>query len=145
VRRFLITGALGQIGSELVPALRRRYGADPTVSPGRDPRGVVTSGVVGPRRPACPSYPRVRFFDPDRYAVPESVDADDETVIPMILAGKRRVFEVRVEGQPVKFLVDTGSPFPLTVDGGMAEKAHLPRSRMGQGARRAPAQVGPSP
>jgi nucleoside-diphosphate-sugar epimerase len=28
MRRILVTGALGQIGSELVPALRKRYGAD---------------------------------------------------------------------------------------------------------------------
>src|SRR5919109_722053 len=27
-RRILVTGALGQIGSELVPALRERYGAE---------------------------------------------------------------------------------------------------------------------
>ena len=26
MRRILVTGALGQIGSELVPALRERYG-----------------------------------------------------------------------------------------------------------------------
>jgi nucleoside-diphosphate-sugar epimerase len=31
-RRILITGALGQIGSELVPALRERYGADRIVA-----------------------------------------------------------------------------------------------------------------
>jgi len=32
VRRILVTGALGQIGSELVPALRDRYGADQVVA-----------------------------------------------------------------------------------------------------------------
>jgi nucleoside-diphosphate-sugar epimerase len=32
VRRILVTGALGQIGSELVPALRDRYGADNVVA-----------------------------------------------------------------------------------------------------------------
>lgn len=31
-RRILVTGALGQIGTELVPALRRRYGADRVVA-----------------------------------------------------------------------------------------------------------------
>ena len=30
-RRILVTGAAGQIGSELVPALRARYGADRVV------------------------------------------------------------------------------------------------------------------
>jgi nucleoside-diphosphate-sugar epimerase len=32
VRRILVTGALGQIGSELVPALRARHGADAVVA-----------------------------------------------------------------------------------------------------------------
>lgn len=32
VRRILVTGALGQIGSELVPALRQRYGAEHVVA-----------------------------------------------------------------------------------------------------------------
>jgi len=32
VKRILVTGALGQIGSELVPALRERYGADNVVA-----------------------------------------------------------------------------------------------------------------
>jgi nucleoside-diphosphate-sugar epimerase len=32
MRRILVTGALGQIGSELVPALRGRYGADAVVA-----------------------------------------------------------------------------------------------------------------
>jgi nucleoside-diphosphate-sugar epimerase len=32
VRRILVTGALGQIGSELVPTLRGRYGADRIVA-----------------------------------------------------------------------------------------------------------------
>jgi len=32
MKRILVTGALGQIGSELVPALRQRYGADQVVA-----------------------------------------------------------------------------------------------------------------
>ena len=32
MRRILVTGALGQIGAELVPALRQRYGADRVVA-----------------------------------------------------------------------------------------------------------------
>ena len=32
MRRILVTGALGQIGAELVPALREKYGADAVVA-----------------------------------------------------------------------------------------------------------------
>jgi nucleoside-diphosphate-sugar epimerase len=43
--RVLVTGALGQIGSELVPALRRRYGADRVVaSDVHMPAGVPDEG-----------------------------------------------------------------------------------------------------
>ncbi len=34
MRRILVTGAAGQIGSELVPALRERYGADSVIAAG---------------------------------------------------------------------------------------------------------------
>ena len=32
MRKILVTGALGQIGSEIVPALRQRYGAENVVA-----------------------------------------------------------------------------------------------------------------
>jgi len=49
VKRILVTGALGQIGSELVPALRGRYGADAVVAsdirvPPRSLEGAVAAG-----------------------------------------------------------------------------------------------------
>ena len=36
--RILVTGAAGQIGSELVPALRQRYGAEKVVTRMRETR-----------------------------------------------------------------------------------------------------------
>jgi len=45
-RRILVTGALGQIGSELVPALRERHGADGVVA--SDVRAIAAGGGEGP-------------------------------------------------------------------------------------------------
>lgn len=53
MRRFLVTGALGQIGSELVPALRRRYGAD----------RVVASDVRMPAAAAAPQEGPFEYVD----------------------------------------------------------------------------------
>ena len=47
MRKILVTGALGQIGSELVPALRERYGADRVVASDirmRPPRAARDAG-----------------------------------------------------------------------------------------------------
>ena len=47
MRKILVTGALGQIGAELVPALRQRHGADHVVASGwrrRDVAAVVDGG-----------------------------------------------------------------------------------------------------
>ncbi len=46
MKRILVTGALGQIGSELVAALRRRYGADNVVA--SDIRMPADTGLEGP-------------------------------------------------------------------------------------------------
>jgi nucleoside-diphosphate-sugar epimerase len=47
--RFLVIGALGQIGSELVPALRARYGADNVIaSDVREPSGAREAGPFVP-------------------------------------------------------------------------------------------------
>ena len=46
MRRILVTGALGQIGSELVPALREHHGADQVVA--SDVRMSPGSGDAGP-------------------------------------------------------------------------------------------------
>jgi len=53
MQRKLFTGALGQIGSELVPALRERYGQDAVLASDirigslADQRSAVTGGMGG--------------------------------------------------------------------------------------------------
>src|SRR5947208_1600910 len=49
-RNFLVTGALGQIGSELVPALRARYGPERVIATDirMPPRGASGVGDSGP-------------------------------------------------------------------------------------------------
>ena len=52
MERILVTGAYGQIGSELVPALRDRYGED----------NVIAAGYENPAPPQFPSRPNL-FVD----------------------------------------------------------------------------------
>ena len=48
MKRILVTGATGQIGSELTPALRRRYGAANVVAAGHRARPDQALGEAGP-------------------------------------------------------------------------------------------------
>jgi hypothetical protein len=63
---------------------------------------------------------RVRFIDPSRYAVPSSVSAPDEAVLPIQFAGVRPSVEVEVDGKPLRVLVDTGLPVQLVLSGASA-------------------------
>ncbi len=47
-RKILVTGALGQIGSELVPALRQRYGDDSVVATDLRMRAGAEAADIGP-------------------------------------------------------------------------------------------------
>ncbi len=47
-RRILVTGALGQIGTDLVPALRERYGADQVVAAGHHKAPSAAFHAAGP-------------------------------------------------------------------------------------------------
>ena len=58
MRRILVTGALGQIGSELVPALRERYGSDNVVASDIrvPPKQVATDGPYSEIEIGTPRY-----------------------------------------------------------------------------------------
>lgn len=71
MRRILVTGALGQIGSELVPALRARYGAMAVIaSDVRDAPPAITNGG-----------PFVRLDVTDRAALEQVVTEYDVGII----------------------------------------------------------------
>jgi predicted aspartyl protease len=68
---------------------------------------------------------RVRFLDPDRYAVAEQTAAPDETVLPLRLVSNRPIVEVEIEGKPVKLLLDTGTSYGVVLGGSVARAAGL--------------------
>ena len=51
MRRILVTGALGQIGAELTPALRQRYGADNVIASSRRSLPAAGERDAGPFEP----------------------------------------------------------------------------------------------
>jgi len=67
----------------------------------------------------------VRFYDPDVYAVPESISAPDEAVLPIQVVGRRPMVELTFNGQTLPVLLDTGSVFGLILSGEVAERAGI--------------------
>jgi hypothetical protein len=59
----------------------------------------------------------VRFLDPRRYEVPDTVSAENERVIPMRVRGKRPFVEVEVDGKSTQVLLDTGMPNNIVLSG----------------------------
>ncbi len=69
---------------------------------------------------------RVRFFDPDRFAVPERVTSPDEAVLPLELVSNRPAIRASVNGHELLFLIDTGAPMGLMLSGEFAQAAGVP-------------------
>ncbi|MGI9590993.1 MAG: aspartyl protease family protein, partial [Myxococcota bacterium] len=65
----------------------------------------------------------VRMIDPDRYEVPERVEAEGEVVLPLEVVANRAGLVMTVQGRPVRVLLDTGVPFGLLLSGAVAERA----------------------
>lgn len=70
-------------------------------------------------------YPgrKVRFYDPDRYSVPESVEAPDERVVPFERSGVRILVEFDIEGRRARAMLDTGASGTGLLSGRLVEKA----------------------
>jgi len=71
---------------------------------------------------------RVRFLDPERFAVAEAASAEGEAVLPLSLVGGRPGLRVEIGGERLDALIDTGSPFGLMLSGEQAGRLGV-RSR----------------
>ena len=69
---------------------------------------------------------RLRLLDPDRFEVPESVDAADEAVMPLVLRMNRPAVELLVNGRPTLAMIDTGAQPALILSGKSADTAGVP-------------------
>jgi predicted aspartyl protease len=67
----------------------------------------------------------VRFLDPRRYAVPESVSRAGETVVPLQIVSSRPVVDVEIEGRRTRALLDTGGITTLLLSGRAARAAGI--------------------
>jgi len=68
---------------------------------------------------------RVRFLDRKRFAVPKSVDAPGEAVVPLKIVSNRPGVEIEIDGVKQIVLLDTGAPLPLLLSGEVAAKARV--------------------
>ena len=64
----------------------------------------------------------VRFLDPRRFAVPETVAGPEEAIVPIAVIGTRPALEVAIEGRPLSLLLDTGADLGLILSGAAARK-----------------------
>jgi len=67
----------------------------------------------------------VRFLDPKRYEVPETVSGEDERVLPMRVEAKRPFVEVEIGGKTTQVVLDTGAPDNLILSGHAARKVGI--------------------
>lgn len=68
---------------------------------------------------------RVRFLDPERYAVPVEADRPDAQVLPLRAGSGLPVVEIEVGDARVPAVIATGAPGTLLLPGGYAAEASL--------------------
>jgi predicted aspartyl protease len=68
---------------------------------------------------------RVRMLDPKRFSVPKVASAPDEAVLPVRVVGQRPAVEIRVNGERLLVMLDTGAPWTAVLSGALAARAAL--------------------
>jgi hypothetical protein len=68
---------------------------------------------------------RVRFLDPDRYEVPEQVEAPGETVLAFERVATRIAVPVEIGGRRIEVMLDTGAPHALILSGRAAREVGI--------------------
>ena len=68
---------------------------------------------------------RVRFLDPQRYRVPEKVEAENEAVIPIKVVGNRPIVDVSIGATTVQVMLDTGTWDSVVLSGAAARQVEL--------------------
>lgn len=67
----------------------------------------------------------VRFLDPKRYEVPESVEGTDERVVELVRAATRINAPIRVNGHELMVMLDTGAPSTAILSGRAAREVGI--------------------
>jgi predicted aspartyl protease len=73
---------------------------------------------------------RVRFLDPEKFAVPKQADGAGEAVLPLRVMGNRPFVKILVEGKEVEVLLDTGAPQTVGLSGRSAKRAGYEPKRL---------------
>jgi predicted aspartyl protease len=87
---------------------------------------------------------QVRFLDPERYKVPEKVEAENEAVIPIKVVGNRLILPVSIGTGVVQVMLDTGAWDSVILSGDAARKVEIsstPLPGLGAGSVWGPVEV----
>lgn len=74
----------------------------------------------------------VRFYDPDHFEIPKTVDAEDESVLPFERSGTRIIVDYELDGVAAKALFDTGAEMTV-VSKEVVERSGLDYEALPQG------------
>jgi len=86
----------------------------------------------------------VRFLDPERYRVPESVAVENEAVVPIKVVANRPLVDISIGGRVVQVMLDTGMWDSGVLSGAAAHQVEIsstPLPGLGAGSVLGPVEV----